>query len=65
MLRKTSWIKICVEEKLFERKMNITLAQKYFERGNHSNILPQRELNIVPGKYPSGINPEFVSIKTY
>jgi len=67
MLRKTNWIKICGEEKLCERRINITLAQKICKRTNHF-VLLQRELNIVPiprgsilRKYSSGIYPEIIS----
>jgi len=34
-LRKTSWIKICGEEKLCERRMNITMARRNLNGRNH------------------------------
>jgi hypothetical protein len=51
---------------LCERKMNIKLAQRNSERGNHFVFLPkrERELNIVRDIFPSGNYPIFISKET-
>jgi hypothetical protein len=42
------------------------MAQKICKRRNHFVLLHrEREINIVPRKYSSGINPELISVETY
>lgn len=50
--------------KVLGKEMNIIRAQKNCEGRNHFVFLPEKELKTVPEKYPSGIYPEFVSLKT-
>jgi len=68
-LRKTRWIKSCEKVEICERRINIAIVYKICERENHCVFLPERErereLNIVPEKYSSGIYPELISMETY
>jgi hypothetical protein len=46
---------------IFERGMNINMAQKIYKMRNHSVLLQrERELNIVPKKCPSDMYPELL-----